>query len=423
MRIKTHVMKNKISSTVNEESFHSNVLKGGSILTPETLTVEDGVVSWKKRNNNLISSTVVEIPMSEIASMKHNNKLIGSDLTIRSRGGDSIEAMGFNTKDIKRVLELIKDNKVFEGEMIEGGKGQSLKPEDVDPFELEIGTRVELEHVSQSDEIKQSDVDDSAKLVIAQEIALDHLSERDDYYTYGFYTGLFDEDISDIIAKYPDSDRVKALNGSVKSEISEDFQTHVKHLLSDLGLEKEKTGFDFDSLNSGIIDIAGKSYLSIKNFNYMPGLYLTPEEAIAKLGSTIKGKLAFDPKEYTQEGKDILFPLKEMEIEDIFIYEDAKPMEKDLIPTFEEFINENKYSYDKLLKNFKKANPDYLISLFYLYDGPTTHEKYYRGKQWSNPELLKDILNKEDIKYRIHGNELYVKSTDADKVINLIEFE
>ena len=62
-------------------------------------------------------------------------------------------------------------------EYVKGGIGQDTKPEDVDPMELEIGTRVETEHVSRTAEIFQQDIDDEKKQAIAQEIALDHLAE------------------------------------------------------------------------------------------------------------------------------------------------------------------------------------------------------------------------------------------------------
>ncbi len=64
-------------------------------------------------------------------------------------------------------------------EMIPGGKGEGLKPADVDPKEFLVGTAVEEEHS-----------DDKA---YAQEIALDHLAENPNYYSDGMKKGLFDE--------------------------------------------------------------------------------------------------------------------------------------------------------------------------------------------------------------------------------------
>jgi hypothetical protein len=52
---------------------------------------------------------------------------------------------------------------------LRGGLGDKLNPEDVDPDELELGIKTELEHTSDRE--------------LAKDIALDHLSEHPDYYT------------------------------------------------------------------------------------------------------------------------------------------------------------------------------------------------------------------------------------------------
>lgn len=56
-----------------------------------------------------------------------------------------------------------------------GGRGDRLRPEDVDASELKKGIRHELEHVHTGDRIYDRQV--------AQEIALDHLAEFDNYYS------------------------------------------------------------------------------------------------------------------------------------------------------------------------------------------------------------------------------------------------
>jgi hypothetical protein len=52
---------------------------------------------------------------------------------------------------------------------IPGGKGDKLKKEDVDPDQLKMGIKVELEHTNDRK--------------IAEEIALDHLAEDKKYYS------------------------------------------------------------------------------------------------------------------------------------------------------------------------------------------------------------------------------------------------
>lgn len=62
---------------------------------------------------------------------------------------------------------------------MEGGKGENLDPDDVCPDQLEVGIAVEMEHTNDPD--------------ISKQIALDHLSEIDDYYTKLVQAGLVDE--------------------------------------------------------------------------------------------------------------------------------------------------------------------------------------------------------------------------------------
>ena len=64
-------------------------------------------------------------------------------------------------------------------QIIKGGKGDKLSPEDVCPKQLEIGIAVELEHTDNPE--------------AAEEIALDHLAEDPQYYTKLVKSGLADE--------------------------------------------------------------------------------------------------------------------------------------------------------------------------------------------------------------------------------------
>jgi len=76
-----------------------------------------------------------------------------------------------NIKLIKKLLEVNK---------IKGGKGDKLKPEDVDQEELAVGKKVEKEHVGNDMEA-------------AEEITLDHLAEKPDYYKKAIKSKLVDE--------------------------------------------------------------------------------------------------------------------------------------------------------------------------------------------------------------------------------------
>ena len=64
-------------------------------------------------------------------------------------------------------------------ELIPGGKGEGLQPEDVDPKEFLVGIAVEKEH--------------SANLAVCKTIALQHLADNPKYYSEGMKKGIFDE--------------------------------------------------------------------------------------------------------------------------------------------------------------------------------------------------------------------------------------
>jgi hypothetical protein len=63
--------------------------------------------------------------------------------------------------DVKRIAESIADK-------IPGGFADKKDPEDFDPKALEKGVKVELEHTDDED--------------LAREIAMDHLTEFENYY-------------------------------------------------------------------------------------------------------------------------------------------------------------------------------------------------------------------------------------------------
>jgi len=79
----------------------------------------------------------------------------------------SVRALQNLISQLKRSGLVLPNPNEFEDQLA-GGLADGMHPEDFEPFDLEWGTRVEREHA-----------DDPA---LAQEIAMDHLVERPDYY-------------------------------------------------------------------------------------------------------------------------------------------------------------------------------------------------------------------------------------------------
>lgn len=72
------------------------------------------------------------------------------------------------------------ESKIYQ-DMLVGGRGDKLKPEDVNQEELKVGVEVEREHVG-------------GDAVRAAEIAIDHLSENPNYYSDLISSGMVDEE-------------------------------------------------------------------------------------------------------------------------------------------------------------------------------------------------------------------------------------
>ncbi len=82
-----------------------------------------------------------------------------------SKAGNTLMAMGAGTVAYNGRNYL----RVRKGGVLPGGKADGRKPSDFDPDELQRGTREELEH--------------TANVHVAQEIAMDHLVKDPYYYT------------------------------------------------------------------------------------------------------------------------------------------------------------------------------------------------------------------------------------------------
>ncbi len=77
-----------------EHTFRSAITRGGSVLTPDIITIAQNKVIYKKRNSYLINVDTISIPISKISSVELDTSLWGSDIIIQSYGG--IQIIGKN---------------------------------------------------------------------------------------------------------------------------------------------------------------------------------------------------------------------------------------------------------------------------------------------------------------------------------------
>lgn len=132
-----------------------------------------------------------------------------------------------------------------------GGKGDLTNPGDVDPTQLSIGIQVEMEHTNDPK--------------IAQEIALDHLTEDPEYYTKLIKAGLADEfggsassGLGDPDQSFNDPARVGedgVTPGNIKGSIGGTSNGQVQGRASMPIIDKSNNPFDGEGKHNKTIDI------------------------------------------------------------------------------------------------------------------------------------------------------------------------
>lgn len=105
----TNLSLSKTQNDLKTYEFKSNILLGGSILSPDRIVVTDSQVIYKKRNKYLIGIDESSIPFSRISSVEIDRKLIDSDIIIYSTGNQTIIAGDFSIADAKEIKKIIEE--------------------------------------------------------------------------------------------------------------------------------------------------------------------------------------------------------------------------------------------------------------------------------------------------------------------------
>lgn len=157
------------------------------------------------------------------------------------------------------MCEILKYKDFLNELKLTGGKGDKLKPEDVDQEELSVGTLVEYEHKKRDKEA-------------AQDVTLDHLKEDPNYYKKLYSCGIIDEPEAIKLAK--DYGWKKEINESLPRENSVKQLKRVMKASekTDIGNRIDMNGgnlhFDHNPIKKGI-----ESYEDFekKNKSFIPG--------------------------------------------------------------------------------------------------------------------------------------------------------
>lgn len=96
------------NSNSNHVIFTSKLLLGGNIIRPDRLIINDKNVVYEKRNKHLIGVDRVIIPISRIASVEIDRRLISSRIIIYSKGDQSITVENFSVRDGRKIKQEIQ---------------------------------------------------------------------------------------------------------------------------------------------------------------------------------------------------------------------------------------------------------------------------------------------------------------------------
>lgn len=89
-------------------TFKTSFIRGGSLLTPGRLEIDDDMVTYKKRNSYLIFVDTKSIPIRKIASVSLDRSIVGTDVIINTYGNEEVRINDFSigdAREIKRILE------------------------------------------------------------------------------------------------------------------------------------------------------------------------------------------------------------------------------------------------------------------------------------------------------------------------------
>lgn len=189
---------NKMVSKFNH--FESNLLNAISedVDLPERLPTFEEFVNGVNEEIEIDNTNIKDIINGIYKILKGSDSFTKAEIIDGLKNEFEIVA---TDQQIDTIIKGIigKGLNISEADQIKGGRADGMKPEDFDPFELELGITVEREHTD-SDEL-------------AQEITMDHLVENPAYYTEGFEKKNFDEDISTVLDKWKDDPRAQKLMG------------------------------------------------------------------------------------------------------------------------------------------------------------------------------------------------------------------
>ena len=95
---------------IGEHSFQSSVSRGGEVLFPEHIYINDFEVTWEKKSG-VFSKETKTIPINEVTQIDIKTTFLSASIVIRSKGYGQIKGEHFTKSDASRIKKLIEKAK------------------------------------------------------------------------------------------------------------------------------------------------------------------------------------------------------------------------------------------------------------------------------------------------------------------------
>lgn len=89
--------------------FKSAITRGGSILTPDIIIIDNVSVTYRKRNKHLINVDSITVHISKISSVELDTSIWGTNIIIKTFGSGEIIGKRFSKSDAQEVKRLIQE--------------------------------------------------------------------------------------------------------------------------------------------------------------------------------------------------------------------------------------------------------------------------------------------------------------------------
>lgn len=95
------------SNNFEPVSFSSRFILGGSLLTPDRVTITANELIYRKRNRHFIGVDEIAIPFKRISSIELDRRLISTTIIVYTMGNEIVNLPNFSIGDAKKIREVL----------------------------------------------------------------------------------------------------------------------------------------------------------------------------------------------------------------------------------------------------------------------------------------------------------------------------